>query len=313
MQDIVRQLVLCALVYNTTGFFSLLPFVSHARGWELSAIGHITNICAFYLITTKKNQKAWPIVCALLIGHLLYKNWFGYYGQTALQNIIMCIVVYLAWRSYNTVNKFNYYAKMLSGVLFLNHLTGYVIHTCYILFCTPQPHSDPLQSVLYQLTGIPDSWLYMTLGVLILFNAYHFHTYPKVAAKDFDPKKSHVLHFLPMHDGARTWLIFLFSMLPIPHYAVYGFHEIRLEWGIWKYSKKENGLVFHPLSSGKLDSLFRRGLILICEPVKIRHRLEPLEGNVPYNIWTGETCHKLAKYIKGELPFDDKWFKIARS
>ena len=301
------------LVYNISGFLALLPFVSQFYGWQLVAISNLTLCCIFYITADTKTHDALLIIFSLLVGHIMYRNWFGYYGQMTIQNLLLASVVYFSWLSYRTTPKYNYYAKMLSGVLCLQHLINYCINTSVLVFCTPQAHSDPLQLMLYKSTGISYNIVFGTLLGLILMNAYLFHHYPRIAAKDFDPKKSHVLHFLPMHDGARTWLIFLFSMLPIPHYAVYGFHEIRLEWGIWKYSKKENGLVFHPLSSGKLDSLFRRGLILICEPVKIRHRLEPLEGNVPYNIWTGETCHKLAKYIKGELPFDDKWFKIARS
>jgi hypothetical protein len=306
MREIFRQLVVCALVYNVSGYFTLMSFTSQAHGWQLTTIRHVTVCCVFYLVTAKNHQRLWPILCALLTGLTLHNNWFSYYGQTSLQNILLGFIVYFSWHSYHTIDKFNYYARMLGGVLFFNNLTGYVVHTWFVLFANLKPHNNPLRSVLHQLTGISDIWLYITFGFLILVNAYHFYTYPKIAERDFNPDNAYILHFLPMTDGIRTWLIFLFSMLPIPHYAIY------YEGNLWKFSKKEGGLVRHPIINGKLDKLFKWGLILICEPVQIINRLEPLEGKLRYSILTGDTCLKLAGYVKGELPFNDKWVKIAR-
>ena len=316
MTQIFSAIALLIIMWaQTNNFFPLSGIIPQAVGWEYMAKGHMTNIiiCHSFIVFFKKNRTLHhciPAAIGLIAGCLLLSNIYSYYIQQILQCLLLSIVGHFSYQFYKLIPRYSYQLKILFSMSACYHIGTLCLHVFLMIFFTPVAHPNPLTPSLKVHVGL--FWWTPLISIICLccWNLYCHHS--RKAAKNFDPNQSYIIHFLPLKDGVRTWLIFIFSMLPIPHYAVYGFHEIKQEWGVWKFSKKENGLVFYPLSSGKLDSLFRRGLILICEPVKIRHRLEPLEGNVPYNIWTGDTCHKLVKYIKGELLFDDSWFKIAR-
>jgi hypothetical protein len=317
MAHIFSAIALLIIMWaQTNNFFPLSGIIPQPVGWEYMARGHLTNIVIFYsvIVFFKQNRTLYhciPAAVGLIAGVLLLSNIYGYYIQQGLQCLLLSIVGHFSYQFYKLIPRYSYQLKILFSMSACYHIGTLCLHAFLMIFFTPVAHPNPLTPSLKVHVGL--FWWTPLISMILLccWNIYYYHS--RKAAKNFDPNQSYIIHFLPLKDGVRTWLCFLFSMLPIPHYAVYGFHERKQEWGIWKYSKKENGLVFHPLSSGKLDKLFKWGLVLICEPVKIINRLDPLVGKVPYNIWTGDTCHKLAKYIKGELPFDDTWFKIARS
>jgi len=295
---------------NANGGHAVFGIIPQPVGWEYMARGHFVNIAFFYGIIVVMEKKLFfkeylLTFVGLSLCLMLFFNKFGYYIQQAIQCCLLIIVGYMSYRLYHKINKYSFQLKIIFAIMSCYHIVSAGLHCFLMIFFTPAAHNSPLVTLLQGYVGL---WWLCPFVLTMLYSAYMIYSLSRHKAMNkFNPGQSYIIHFLPMRDGIRTWAAFLYpyqrfikSLSPFPHYAVYDFHQTRKEWGLWKFSKKGNGLVFHPISSGKLDRLFKRGLVLICEPVQIVNRLESLEGKVKYSLLAGDHCHRLVLYVKGE-------------
>jgi hypothetical protein len=298
MASIFATCLLVLITYLLSGaFVTVWSALPQTVGWGLMALGDSTNIVIFYVLITYKNKtNQIHQIVSLFIGiiccFMMWTNYFGYYGQMVLQNIVLLTIGTFAYQFYKAAPRHSYQIKVLSAVQAFYHCWSWLLNGIYLIFFTPEAHDNPLTLNITKI-GV-GTWTPIIIISLLGFLSL-YRLYVAKAHEHFNPNEDYILHFLPLKDGLRTYFAFLFAMLPIPHYAIWDGTEKTL----YKFSQKENGLVAH--NHVKLDGLFKRGLILICEPVQLKNRLKPLVGKVEYCWWKGETCWKMVRYVKGEI------------
>lgn len=289
----------CITILNANGFHYINEAIVQKAGWEYMARGHLANFLIFYggLILKSRLSKIQYVL--LLSGitacTVMMFNVFGYWGQQSLQVIILCSAGYASFDFYKTIPRYSYQLKVIFAFQACYHIGAAILHICLLIFFPPVAHTNTLQPFLK--IYISKGWIIpsIILGIWCIWRV--FNLTKKKAEETFNPDEDYIIHFLPMKDGVITWVAFLFSIVPIPHYAIWdGSEQI-----LYKFSKQENGLVAY--KKIKLNWLFKNGLVLICEPVYLKNRLAPLVGKVKYT-WYKDNCWKMVKYAKGEI---DTW------
>ena len=276
-----------------------------ALGWQLSAIGHLSNVVLFSTGSLFWHQKTVPYIlfhtCALCICvAFFFLMYYGvsYTGQIICQNLLMAMTAFYAFTFYLKIPKPRYYPKLIIAGIAANAFVSWMINNAFIIFIGIHPHNEPLRPISERFFSFSYSWIVFGIFIIVSLSSY----YRAIKTAQFDPTQSYIIHFLPMGDGIRTWFAFLFAMIPIPHYAIY------YDGNLWKGSqhpdRKKKVFTCYPSAEKIVQRLLKSGLILILEPVAIIHRLEDLEEMPDYHMLFNN-CHHGAKYVKGNT----KWLK----